>query len=224
MEDDDIENEISIMFKNLEEGKYQGESFRRIISLIFKLKGIDIEPIPVTKFIIKIKEFILKGESLSTMQHPVIDQDSPCFLEYKESMDNLKNFENEVEKTKTYENINTIFEMKSGWGEGFYDYYERNKPKILAAKVFFKHVNTERCVQRIIDSPTKELSDFLRGIGSIYDFSNLKEYFDADAENFYKLKETLRSRKIVGKTKQYNISLLNSHIDEILKRLMYKPI
>lgn len=224
MEDATIENEINIMFKNLEEGKYKGESYRWIISLLFLLKGIDIEPIPITKFIDIIKSNILKGESLSSMQQPAVKQNSPCFLEYKECMENLTIFENEVEKTKTYENINTIFDMKTDWGEGFYDYYESNKFKILEAKEFFKHVNIERCVQRIVDSPVKELSDFLRGIGSIYSFTNLKDYFDADGENFYKLKETLRSSKIGGKAKQYNISLLNSNIDEILKRLMYKPI
>ncbi|SHI10354.1 KAP family P-loop domain-containing protein [Sporobacter termitidis DSM 10068] len=224
MEDDAIENEISIMFKNLEERKYKGESYRWVISLIFMLKGIDIEPIPVTKFIDMIKSNILEGESLSTMQQPAINQNSPCFLDYKECMENLVVFENEVEKTKTSDNINTIFEMASGWGEGFYDYYNRNESKILKAKEFFKHVDVERCVQRIIDSPVKELSDFLRGIGSIYNFSNLKDYFEADGENFNKLKHTLQSSKIKGKTKQYNISILNSHIDEILKRLMYNPI
>ncbi|NCB52364.1 MAG: hypothetical protein EOM54_10885 [Clostridia bacterium] len=225
MDDEAIEKGIYEVYKNLEAGEYGGDSYRWIISILFTLKSLELEPIPIRNFFEIMKANVLHGTSIYTLQQPAINQDSFLFSEYEKCIEELQKLEDSIKGVENRKSINEIFEMTSGWGEAFYEYYESKKVAILSEnKELFNVVDINKCNDRVMDSSVKDLSDFRRGLGSIYQYSNIEEYFAADGKNLLEFKQLLEKDKIEGKIKQLNIKLLIEQIEGILKRLDYNPL
>ncbi len=221
MEDEEIETEIKRLYENLKSNEYDSDSYRLLISLLYVLKGIDIQPVPISKFINIIKSNIVAGKSIRTFEEPLISDISPCYDEYVVCLNELYSLQDSCTYNKTIKSINAIFELKDGWGNAFYEYYEENRNDILQSKEFFSQIDIDRLREKIYEAPVKELSDFRRGINTIYSFSNLKDYFENDIHNLLELKKLLQIGDFKGKSKKNNINSLIIIVNSILEKLEY---
>lgn len=221
MEDDEVNNLIIQIFENLKNHKYHNSLYRRIISLLYVLKSLHIESIPVGCFVSVIQTYIMNGESIQDFREAHISNDNPLFNDYIVCVENLKSIENNFKKDAMLQNINSIFDMEAGWGRKFLEHCHASKQEASLEKGFFCHVNIDNCFETILMSSVKDISDFRRSLASFYNFTNIADYFRADIDNFTALKGFLEKTTFSGKMLNYNISLLLIDIKSILQRLGY---
>lgn len=219
MEDVEIEKGIETMYHNLKNREYNSESYRWILSLLYEIKGYDIEPVPIKEFVEIMKSDIFNGKSIHAFKSPAISKNSKYYYEYTECINELNDIENDLVNNIYKEEINSIFDMNKDWGEAFYKYYKNKQSKILSEKNLFKSVNVEKCIYRIRNSSVKDINDFSRGISDIYNFSNVKDIFVEDKDNLLKLKILLKEENITGKMKNRIIELLIEELDAILNKM-----
>ena len=219
LEDNVIEAHLTKLYCNLQSGKYEGNSYRYILSLLFKLKGLGFEPISLDKHIAIMKENISRGATIETRQEPCITTDDPFIDDYRSALAQLKEIESlSSEKVKS-NSINSTFKPKSGWGAEFADYCSKNRDAFMLNRAFFKHVDVDACYSAIENGNAKDISDFRRAVYSIYDFSNLKDFYIEDADNMNRLVERLSKRAATSKMEKFNIDILSENLRSFLERL-----
>lgn len=219
MEDVEITENIKKLYKNLQLGKYKGESYRWILSLLYKIKGCGLEPVEITNFIEIIKKNVKEGASIQTMQRPIIEKENSCFSEYISCLEELRNIESRVKQNIKTTSINNIFKNESGWGNELINYRRENEQAILSEHGFFKYIDIDKLKVAIENASVKDLSDFYKVINSIYNLSNLRDYYSEDADNINCFIDLLKNIKTDSKMKQYNIKIIQEKLKYILDKL-----
>lgn len=215
MEDAEIEYNLNKLLENLESGKYKGNLYRWILSLLFKLKGIGFEAILVEKYVNIMEENVVAGMSIYTMQEPIITKNDTFIDDYILCIKKLEDLEHTSHKEIKEDSLNAIFDIDKGWGQAFSDHYGENKQTLMTENGFFKHIDIDKCFKAIDRASVKDLSDFRRSVAAIYNFSNIGDFYSDDADNIDKL-NTMLDKDYEKKMKQFNIKLLRKDFESIL--------
>ena len=92
-------------------------------------------------------------------------------------------------------------------------------------KEFFNLLDIDNLSKSIKISVTKDVSNFRRAVYTIYDFRNIKEFYENDLDKlilFMKEIDSIRECEEFNnydKSKKYNIDLLKKTIEEIIEKL-----
>ncbi|MFV0352344.1 MAG: hypothetical protein ACK5JF_08570 [Oscillospiraceae bacterium] len=218
MEDDNIEKQLNTLFLNFCAGQYEGNSYRWILSLLYKLKGFGFETKPIDEYVEMMKKNIISGISIETMEESIIVENDKYVEEYQATLKELQDLEKKSKKQEKEDTINTIFDHGVGWGEAFSSYCGKIKDAILIGRGFFQHIDVEKCFDAINRSSVRDLSEFRRSVASVYYVSNISEYYAGDIENIELLLARLDKTYNV-KMKQHNIDLLRESLTSILEEL-----
>ena len=219
MSDEEIEGELKRVLEILRVNSDAGSSYRWILSLLFKLKGIGFEPIPIKDFFDVMKDKVSAGASIDTMRESAIHQSDPCFEEYRASFQELQDIASSRKENTKSDSLNAIFDETVNWGEALANHYRSNKDSFMTEKGFFRYIDVEKCFSAIKQAQVKDLSDFRRIISSVYNFSGIRDYFIDDIENISKLNSMIAQNEFDEKMKQYNYDLLKQTLESVLERL-----
>lgn len=217
LEDDQIKSEVKKLIDNIKSGKYAPDSYIWILSLVYQLKDLGFNTIPIDD----IYSFMLQNinsnvNSIQTYQEPVLPKDSPLFNEFRQHVEGLKNEERKTKYQQNILDINSYFSTENGWGKNFIN-LDRNK--LINQKGFLVYVDVQSCMQCLNNSSVKDFSDFRRAVFSIYDFENIKDFFLEDLDNLKLLKTKLEDAKYAAKIKEFNRTQLVKDLSDIITQL-----
>lgn len=228
MDDKDIERNYLLLKEKLRKNLYQISSYPKIIFIIMKLNDIGF-PEHYIEDIKKIMYDNLKNvdnietfNALEELNFSFNNQDE--IKKYEEIINPIKDYIEELTKNERKENINLKIEKKAGWGQNFSNYCMEKKNTFISRKEFFNLIDVENLLDCIKISKTKDISDFRRCIATIYNFKNIKEFYEKDLTKLELFLERLQNidknqMEKYDKSKKYNIEWLKRNVQDIINIL-----
>lgn len=217
MEDSEVTMYLETMFQKLEARQYNGTQYRWILSMIYWFKGLGLEPISAERFAAVMEEHIKSGVQISSYQEPFISKDSPCMDEFERKMEYLKECACNYGKVEEKVNLKQLLECSEGWGMKLYQCFEVGKERFGVQKRFLATVEVEPILELIKKSTVKEVSDFRRGLCTIYKSFEGRQCIEGDYEVLQKLNCGLKRIMENGRIKAYNIELLIRELESICR-------
>lgn len=228
MDDKDIERNYLLLKEKLRKNLYKISSYPKIIFIIMKLNDIGF-PEHYIEDIKKIMYDNLKNvdnietfNALEELNFSFNNQDE--IKKYEEIINPIKDYIEELTKNERKENINLKIEKKAGWGQNFSNYCMEKKNTFISRKEFFNLIDVENLLDCIKISKTKDISDFRRCIATIYNFKNIKEFYEKDLTKLELFLERLQNidknqMEKYDKSKKYNIEWLKRNVQDIINIL-----
>jgi hypothetical protein len=221
LDDDFIVEQLLKMKSKLIEDKYATVKYKKILSLLFCLKGLDINPVDINEIFEIMKTNLMQsGGEVETYEEPLINANNLCLTEFKAFMDNLRKIQKESSQKKNEIDINAILN-KEKWGNDIYNYYEDHKSYFLSKKSFLSYINIDALSNNLEISTTLNFSDFRRGLGSIYCYANISEVFSNDYDTLIKLNNYLNRAVYPKKIKEYNRKMFIDFLSKTIQQ--WKP-
>ena len=228
MDDKDIERNYLLLKEKLSKNLYKISSYPKIIFIIMKLNDIgfpeyyieDVKNIMYNN--LKKVDNVEKFSDLDELNFSFNNQEE--IKKYEEIINPIKDYIEELTKNERKENINLKIEKKAGWGQNFSNYCMEKKNTFISRKEFFNLIDVENLLDCIKISKTKDISDFRRCIATIYNFKNLKEFYENDLQKLELFLEGLQNidekqMEEYDKSKKYNIEWIKRNIQDIIKIL-----
>lgn len=228
MDDKDIERNYLLLKEKLSKNLYKISSYPKIIFIIMKLNDIgfpeyyleDVKNIMYNN--LKKVDNVEKFSDLDELNFSFNNQEE--IKKYEEIINPIKDYIEELTKNERKENINLKIEKKAGWGQNFSNYCMEKKNTFISRKEFFNLIDVENLLDCIKISKTKDISDFRRCIATIYNFKNLKEFYENDLQKLELFLEGLQNidekqMEEYDKSKQYNIEWIKRNIQDIINIL-----
>ena len=228
MDDEEIESTYDLLKDKLSKNLYKISAYNKIIYILIKLNNIgfpehyinDVEKIMYEN--IEKADNIDEFNALDELDFSFQDQEER--KKKKKIINPLKNFIEKVNKNERKENINATIVKREGWGQNFSNYCMEKKNNFISRKEFFNLIDVDNLLDCIKSSKTKDISDFRRSVSTIYNFRNIKEFYEKD---LFKLDLFLEGLQNIGKeemeefdrSKKYNIEFLEKNIQEIINIL-----
>lgn len=225
LEDEKIQENIDLIINKLGRDGYDKKLYSKIILLIMRVVDIGFEKELINKImnimINNISKQDFKGE---LDEFDLMFRDDKEVEKFNKTMKPIRDIISQVNNTEDENDINNIINLGDGWGSKFAQYSIDHKNEFQSKKRFFKLIDIQNLIEILVKSKTKDISDFRRTIGSIYNFSNIKDYYIDDVENLNELLVELN--KIhedevskYSKSKNYNIKLLKEILKEVIENL-----
>ena len=228
MDDKDIERNYLLLKEKLSKNLYKISSYPKIIFIIMKLNDIgfpeyyieDVKNIMYNN--LKKVDNVEKFSDLDELNFSFNNQEE--IKKYEEIINPIKDYIEELTKNERKENINLKIEKKAGWGQNFSNYCMEKKNTFISRKEFFNLIDVENLLDCIKISKTKDISDFRRCIATIYNFKNLKEFYENDLQKLELFLEGLQNidekqMEEYDKSKKYNIEWIKRNIQDIINIL-----
>ncbi|MBZ9623652.1 KAP family NTPase [Clostridium sp. FP2] len=191
LEDEEIPVLLSKMKSELVEQKYSPRDFKEMILMLMQmskhnLAGIEYEDyIPLMK--IKLETH---NEPFERRNFEVLS-DEPSFVQQYNTLaqplfDVIDKKEKESKKEHHY-----FLDYRQSWNENFASRCGENSSYFLQEKKFFFYMVPDKIIDKLKVSSVKEIYSFIEGIKMVYSFSNLNEFFMADAPNIHSLLDNM---------------------------------
>lgn len=229
MEDSEIEDNYRRLKEKLEKDIYKSSAYPKIIYRVFRLTSMGFSEQYIEDIINIMLDKLKKGENieeyneLAELDFAFNDKEEK--EKYDEIVKPIKDIMENSNKISRKEDINNTITDKVGWGEEFANYCLKNRAMFQSRKEFFNLIDIENLSKSIKTSATKDVSNFRRAVYTIYDFRNIKEFYENDLEKlalFMREIDSIRECEEFNKydkSKKYNIDLLKKTIEEIVGKL-----
>lgn len=219
-EDDEIKIIMEEILKKLEDNKYDFTkyplilmTFSNVVSIGFNEDKITICLNVMKKNIetdnVK-KEIDFKSFGLRAVNQKALDK-------YNESIKDLENTVANIKNLNKISEIEKVFNT-SDWGKNFEDYCFENHDNFLSKKEFFKLLDLNKIISKIKISKTIDIVHFKYGLDSVYNFSNLNDFYSEDLPSLLAFKNELQKMdtKEFNLTKKYTIQSLNEQVEKFI--------
>ena len=109
--------------------------------------------------------------------------DSPEFIrDYNEIIKPLIDIVKEKER-KEKEKINENLDLDRSWGKVFLTSCTTNRDGYVRDKKFLFYISPEKVIDKLRTSNVEDIYSFLDGVKTVYNFSNLNDFFKDDVSN-----------------------------------------
>lgn len=212
----DIINDLIIKIKD---NDYDLEMYSKIVSYLSRIEEMDV-------CVEKIK-IAIKGLEKNISENKVNGQycEDRLFDVTKETVEiynkNIMNIKKLVDKKEIDDNLkdlNDIYESYK-WGELFKEYCEKNNGKFLNQKHFADALNIDFILSNIKDKDIEQIYEFWYSLQKIYNFSNIKEYYENDKEILINLKNSLSQIDNIDKVKKFVVNKIIDFLEQVIELL-----
>ena len=221
LEDKEVEENIKLLIKELEDDKYSYINYQGIIAhlIVLKKNGLfngDISKI-VDIMIGKIEnELDDIGSDLVYSKYSFEDDD--LCQEYEKYVDKLLDSCKSYRKKIQSSDIIAILENVD-WSVRFKDFCKEKRQEIIERGGFIDLVNIDKLAENLEICKTKEMYDVLEAFDKIYSSSNIGDFLSMDKEKIKRLYEKVNNMTFNGKTKQIIHKRLTIYLNEVIKKL-----
>jgi len=220
LEDERIKSLINTIVMEIKENKYPPLYFKNLIGLLMQLEDAGFE-ISYDEVIPSMQSYLKNSKETVTVDDlSIFGSDYNTTKKYKSITKPLIDIviRKDVESKKI---INDCLNLTKLWGKTFAENCKNNREGYLLDKKFFYYLDVKKIIEKLSISTVEDVYDFISGINTIYNFSNLSEFFRNDIEKitlFLKLLdiESLSSSKI---TKKIALTTLKSKLEKIKKTI-----
>lgn len=220
LEDKEIATMLKKLLKEIDMDKYQIRIFPKIILTLSYIENLNYETEIINKIIDKMKNKIIerkyKFSFFDLEAHFVNDEKIK-----KIYSNHIKSITKDIikdEKEKYLSDIDYIFEC-SDWGNKLYTFVcdKNNYNKILNSKEFMSRFNMNKLASLINKSDSKNLYYFKYSLDRIYNFSNIKDYYEGDRDNIIKLNSLIGELETenYGVTKKEALNYIKEELTKI---------
>lgn len=206
MEDEEIVRDLELLKNELTKDLYEIRDFKDVIVALCQLKQSEFN-IDMDEYINLIKNNIKNIKNNIDIEVLRIYTEDPKFAEdYNKLIEPLLEIlKSNINKDKK-ENINECFNDDE-WGEKFYKYCKEKREKFILDKKFFFYLDMKKIKDLLSTASIKNLSNFLHGIATVYDFGNLNDFFRSDIINIEYLLSNIGNIKQVNNKKTRKLCL-----------------
>lgn len=212
----DIIDDLIIRIKD---NDYDLEMYSKIVSYLSRIEEMDV-------CVEKIK-IAIKGLEKNIIENKVNGQycEDRLFDGTKETAEiynkNIMNIKKLVDKKEIDDNLKDLNDIYDSykWGELFKEYCEKNNGKFLNQKHFADALNIDFILSNIKDKDIEQVYEFWYSLQKIYNFSNIKEYYENDKEILINLKNSLSRIDSIDKVKKFVVNKIIDFLEQVIELL-----
>lgn len=185
-EEQDIRKGIGEIIQKLKANKYNLNDFPILIKYFISLEEVGFEK-DILDEIVNIMNNIIDNldehAEMKDYYSVALILDKESLKRYNEIINTMKEKLNSKRDKREEDVVNECINDIVLWGENLYTYAINNEDKPLAQRSFFNKINIEKLKENIKLSNCKNLTYFRWAILSLYNFTNIKDYYTEDREN-----------------------------------------
>ena len=137
---------------------------------------------------------------------------------YNRNITNIRELINEKENEEIRKNIAEIFKSNN-WGKELKDYCEINNSKFLTEKHFADILDIDIIVENIKIKNIEEIYEFWYALKKMYNFGNVKDYYENDKEPLIKLKDNLKKISEIDNVKKFGLNNIIDFLEQVINTL-----
>ncbi len=190
-EDEQIFELFTQIKKELEEQKYRPRYFKDIIITLIQLKANGFNEIEYVDFIPFMKQKLEHNDVEFKKEYlEILSDDANLVQDYNKLAQPL------FEAIDKKDNSKISCADLLLWDDNYQTVCEKCRSYYINGYKFFYYLDPDKVINKLNSSNTKEISIFLKGITTIYNFANLNDFFKADASNIRSLIEIMNIEEL----------------------------
>lgn len=216
LEDNEIHELLESMSSELAAMKYPPNYFRDIILLLLNLKKEKFKIDDILNTIKTSIETYIEENKIDKLEYFAIDIRDD---EFRKSYDDIVNpILQEIKKNVP---ITDEYSAKNWFEKSFLAWCIEEHNNFLNMKKFISLVDYTEIISEIKKNNTLPIYNFLDGVDSVYDFSNLYDYFKSDLESISQILSCLEKEDFSNNsnTKKIAIKNLTNKLEQVKKIL-----
>ncbi len=212
----DIIDDLIIKIKD---NDYDLEMYSKIVSYLSRIEEMDV-CVEKIKIAIKRLEKNISENKVNGQycEERLFDGTKETVEIYNKNIMNIKKLVDKKEIDDNLKDLNDIYESYK-WGELFKEYCEKNNGKFLNQKHFADALNIDFILSNIKDKDIEQVYEFWYSLQKIYNFSNIKEYYENDKEILINLKNSLSQIDNIDKVKKFVVNKIIDFLEQVIELL-----
>ncbi len=212
----DIIDDLIIRIKD---NDYDLEMYSKIVSYLSRIEEMDVCVDKIKTAIKELEKNISENKvNGQYCEERLFDGTKETAEIYKKNIKNIKNLVDKKEIDDNLKNLNDIYDSYN-WGELFKEYCEKNNGKFLNQKHFANALNIDFILSNIKEKDIEQVYEFWYTLRKIYNFSNIKEYYENDKEILINLKNSLSQINNIDKVKKFVVNKIIDFLGEVIELL-----
>lgn len=209
MNDEEVIALLESVIKNISDNTYQFNVYVKVLSYLITLEGIGFN-INIDEVFTMMQKNIRESDStdipkFETFGHSVDEKYFDRFNKYINQLnEDIKGRQVDVFKNK----INDFLLTTENWSNKFEEYVIEHKNDFLNRNRFFSLIDISDFCNAIIGSNSLDIINIRSAIDSVYNFSNLKDYYSSDLDN---IKEILSRVMVIKESKKNEFGLIKTN-------------
>lgn len=217
---DELTKILNEIFKNIEANRYNYKLYFLIIKKISYIENMGYKNKIIDDIINKIEEKINMVDNVSFDEHNFFEEGNVAKI-YNQYMEKLKE---KVKVKNDYKKSNELEKIldSNDWGVKLYNYVNEQYDNYLSQHKFFSTLNIDKIIQNVKNFEIKNIYYLKYTMDSIYNFSNINEYYKGDIDPLKYFMEKLMGidlTKIDDPMLKYPIKLLIKATKSLIERL-----
>ncbi len=217
---DELTKILNEIFKNIEANKYNYKLYSLIIKKIAYIENMGYKNKIIDDIINKIEEKVNMVDNVSFNEHNFFEEGNVAKI-YNQYMEKLKE---KVKVKNDYKKSNELEKIldSNDWGVKLYNYVNEQYDNYLSQHKFFSTLNIDKIIQNVKKFEIKNIYYLKYTLDSIYNFSNINEYYKGDIDPLKYFMEKLMGidlTKIDDPMLKYPINLLIKTTKSLIERL-----
>lgn len=219
LDDEEIRSSLLEILDNLKKNKYNYQLFPKIIYSISCIENLKFETKTIKEIIDEMGKYIEENK-IEYIDFHAFARDEKVLEIYNKNISIIKEKMKTSKQSENEKSIKEIFKSNN-WGVELLEYVTNHGKEYLDKRQFLNEFCISEIVKKIEKSNSKNIYYFKYCIDSIYNFSNLKEYYSIDLKNLEELIEGIDNidKEKFGVTKKEAIEYLSRILKEIKKIL-----
>lgn len=211
-----IIDELIIKIKNNE---YELDLYSKIVNFLSHIEEMDVCKSKIKTAISELENNIKNNKVEGSYYEDRLFDRTPKTVEiYNKNISKIKSLINDKEKMNTQNTINGIFN-DDNWGKLLKEYCESNNSNFLNKKEFAYILDIDLIGKNIRNKSIEEIYEFWYSLQKVYNFSNIKDYYENDKLKLIELKNKLESIKKIDKVKKFVINKVIDFLEDVISNL-----
>ena len=225
MKEDELDALINKIFEDVENNIYAIDIYPEIIAQFITFEKIGFN-LNIDQLVLCMKDNIeaSEGTDMWLFVRNLHQMDNDDLVKYNNYINQISN-NIEIRKNDVFKyEINNYILKNEKWSKEFLEYVNSKKNDFLNRHKFFALIDLAVFFKSIESGDSNDIINISSAIKSVYNFSNIKDYYENDLESIRTIYNKIRkllydSVGDLDKIKKYNIQILSNQLDQYIKKL-----
>ncbi len=217
--ENDLKSILEKLLEKTNNNDYELNVYSNIVMILSRIEEMDVCKTLIKKIIIQLENNIKSNKVKGTFcEERLFDVTPETEAIYKKNIGNIRLYVEERELKNLQSEIDTIFNSNK-WGEELKNYCANNNGKFLGDKKFAYILDLNKIENNIINGTIDQIYQFWYALQKIYNFSNIKDYYENDKEKLIELKNKIGSITITDKVKVFVLKKIEKFLNDVISNL-----
>ena len=217
--EDQLSDIIDSLIEKIDNNEYELDLYSKIVNLLSSVEEMDVcvekIEIAIKKLETNIKENKVKGKYC---EDSFFDISSKTGEFYKNNIQKIKQMVREKNNEDQRNTLKNILNSDN-WGTKLKNYCVTNSSNFLSNKEFACILDIDMIIFNIKNKSIQEIYEFWYSLKKIYNFSNVKDFFENDKEKLIELKDALENIEDIDKVKKFAVKTISAFLNEVISNL-----